>query len=90
MNEYPLCPECFTDAILHWVSMQCTLDELIKSRFSHLTKENQNEIKTMISRMTKQFYCETCGDFFLSDKPRKHCCNACKQKAYRIRKGNKK
>ena len=90
MEEFPLCPECFDDAITHWVNLQCSLDELIKNRFSHLSKESQNCIKAMISRMTKQFFCETCGDFFLSDRFRRYCCVACKQKAYRMRKKKKK
>jgi hypothetical protein len=86
MFGYPLCPKCFNEAITQWVNEQCSLDELIKNRFSHFSKESKNDIKAMISRLTKQFYCETCGEFFLSNKYRKYCNDACKQKAYRERK----
>lgn len=39
---------------------------------------------------TTTFICQQCGEPFVRQwrtKPYKYCCNACKQKAYRIRNG---
>jgi len=88
MVDYVLCPKCFDEAITQWVNDQCTLDELVKRRFYQSSKEDKLRIKTMISYLTNQFICETCGDFFLAGRYRKYCDDACRQKAYRER--NKK